>query len=169
MKVRSLSVLGDHYLNRYSFQIQYMRCWWFTEQLAVYMSGCVWRDLRLVAVHFALRPKVSSKLYPKEFECPLATEDASRLLHNFCFAKSNQIQAILFPVSACPIWFKWNITSHTWLTLGWSKNVSKRQSHQRTSIWWWRGVDWEEHRKELKKLVLKQIPSWSLSVLSVPL
>lgn len=27
----------------------------------------------------------------------------------------------------------------------------------------------EEHRKELKKLVLKQIPSWSLSVLSVPL
>lgn len=31
------------------------------------------------------------------------------------------------------------------------------------------GNDWEKHRKELKKLVLKQIPSWFLSLLSVSL
>lgn len=65
----------------------------FAEEPAGCLAAYVWRDLRLVAVavHFAPGPKVSSKLYPKEFWCPLATEDASHLLHNFCFAKSNQI------------------------------------------------------------------------------
>lgn len=68
---------------------------------------------------------------------------------------------------------KYYITHPTWLTvkprLDWELVLAEPPESQHLLAGDGGGVDWEEHRKELKKLVLKQIPSWSLSVLSVPL
>lgn len=76
-----------------------------------------------------------------------------------CFDKSNEMQAILSCLSP-DLYDSVDITSRTVL--------DKTQSEQRVCS---RGMeaDWEDV-KETKKLGLKQqIPSWSLSVLSVPL